>query len=258
MKNKLFPVLFALPITTGICGALLRALQLRNSYDPAAGILEGGDPSGYGFSAVCIIAFLMALIAAFISKRDAGMRTKGCNKATEFSLFVSSGILLVYAGMVFFSLQAGFDTTKLVLALFSVYCAVSLLVFAKYSLSERDSTAYCVFSAVPSFWACFMLILAFREKTSEPIISLYLPLILSYVSILLFCYALAAHLLGKDKRHVAVFSCFFGIFFILVDLLSLLFAGEYLPFGTEKISELLPELAFLVLMPSVTAHILKK
>ncbi len=258
MKNKLLPSLFVLPIVTGICGALLRASQLVHAYDRETGILKSGEPVTYGLIAVCIIAALIAILAAFLLKNGAEIKSGRLGKGLIVSGVVSSVVILIYAGMTLFSLFDEFDATELVLGLFSVYCAVSLLVLSKYSFAERDSTAYCVFSAVPSFWACFMLILAFREKISDPIIANYVPLMFSYLSILMFCYAIAAHVLGKNKKHVAIFSCFFGIFFILMELISPLFAGGTVTVDADSIRYMLPQLAFLILMPCTTAQILKK
>jgi len=257
MKNKLFPVLFALPITTGICGALLRASQFTHAYDPQTGILKNGEPVTYGLLAVCIIAVLMAIIAAFLLKRGVEFNTVHLPLFVKASMSLSSVVILIYAGITFFSLRENFDAAKLVLGLFSVYTSVALLVMGKYQLSERESTAYCIFSAVPAFWACFMLILTFREKISDPIIANYVPLMFSYISILFFSYSLCAHVLGKSKKHIAVFFCFVGIFFILIEALSLIFAGDYITYNADKLRELLPQIAFLILMPATTAQMIQ-
>ncbi|MBQ8004630.1 MAG: hypothetical protein IJ299_06030 [Oscillospiraceae bacterium] len=256
MKNKLLPSLFILPVVTGICGALLRSSQLIHAYDHETGILKSGEPVTYGLVAVCVIAALIAVLAAFLLKNGAEIRSLKLGKGLLMSGAAASAVIIIYAGMLFFSLFDEFDATSLILALFSVYCAVSLLVLSKYSFAERDSTAYNVFSAVPAFWACFMLILAFREKISDPIIANYVPLMFAYLAILMFCYAMAAHVLGKNKKHVAVFACFFGIFFILMEIVSPFIAGT-VP-NAESIRYMLPQLAFLILMPCTTAQILKK
>ncbi len=258
MKNRLFPSLFALPVVTGICGALLRASQLKDAYDAETGILRSGEPVTYGLVAVCVIAALIALLAAFLLKNGVEIKSAKFQKGLSVSTAVSSALVLVYAAMTLYTLLDEFATPTLILGLISVYCAVAFLVLAKYSFAERDDVAYCVFSAVPAFWACFMLILAFRDKISDPIIANYVPMIFSYLSILMFCYSVAAHILGKNKKHVAVFTCFFGIFFILMELLSPLFAGGLVEINAATIRYLLPQLAFLLLMPAVTAHIIKK
>lgn len=258
MKNKLFSSLFLLPVVTGICGALLRASQLKHAYDAETGILRSGEPSTYGLVAVCVIAALLAVLAAFLFRGGVEIKSSKLEKGLFISTAVASAVLLVYSGMTLYPLLEDFNTASLILVLISIYCAISLLILAKFSFAERDDTAYCVFSAVPSFWACFMLILAFRDKISDPIIANYVPMIFSYLSILTFCYCIAAHILGKNKKHVAVFSCFFGIFFILTDILSPVFAADFAEMSFENIRYLLPQLAFLILMPAGTAQIIKK
>lgn len=258
MKNKLFPILFAFPVTTGVCGAILRASQFRNAFDSETGILKSGEPVTFGLVAVCIIATLMAVIAAFLLKRGIEIKSDKFESLLTAAMSVSAVVILAHAGMIFFALRDEFDVTRLILALFSVYCAVSLLVMGKYRMAERDSTAYCVFSAVPVFWACFMLILTFREKISDPIIANYVPLIFSYICILFFTYAMAAHILGKNKKHIAVFACFLGLFFILTELISPFLLQGSVTFDAAKISEFLPQLAFLILMPAVCTQIVRK
>ncbi len=253
MKNKLFPILFLCPITAGLCGASLRAAQLKLS-------AEGGAISSptNGLVIICVIALLMALIAAFISKGGITFTSRLRETALPIVSFAGAAFLLVYAAMLLFGLRYEFVATDLVLALFALYSAVSFIVLGKYRLIERDSTAYCIFSAVPAFWAAFLLILTFRDKISDPVISNYIFLILSYISILFFCYGVAAHILGKNRKHVCVFSCFAGIFFIFTELFSLLFAGEFASVTGTKLSELFPLFAFLVIMPLYTTEIVAK
>lgn len=258
MKNKLFPILFAFPVTTGICSAILRAYQFRNAFDPQTGILKIGEPATYGFIAVCIIAALMAVIASFLLKGGFEIKSKKFGTILTAAMSVSAVVILAHAGIILFSLQDEFDLTHLILALFSIYCAVSLLVMGKYQLAERNSTVYCIFSAVPVFWACFLLILTFREKISDPVIANYVPLIFSYICILFFTYSMAAHILGKNKKYVAVFACFMGMFFILTELISPFLLKELVAFNVANIREFLPQLAFLILMPCACAQIIRK
>lgn len=258
MKNKLFPFLFLFPLVTGVCGALLRATQLRYAYEPASGILQSGHPATYGLVTVCIIAFVMALISAFISKDGTDASMPIAEPCASFSAIASAIIILAYAGFIFYSLTESFDVAELILALLSVYCSVSLIVMGKYRFAERDSSAYCIFSAVPVFWACFLLIISFREKTADPIIANYVPLIFGYIAILFFSYGMAAHILGRTKKSVTVFSCFIGIFFILAELLTPVFANRYDIITLSWVREALPLLAFLILMPCTSLQIIKK
>ena len=254
MKNKLFPILFAFPVTAGLCAATLRASILKHSPEEFSAVTS----VMYGLVAVCIIATLMAVIAAFLLKGGIQFSSGIVSNLLPQSHGICAAVILIYAVLSLLPLRFEFDATKLVLALFSVYCAVALLVLGKYRLAARDETSYCIFSAVPAFWACFMIILAFRDKVSDPIISNYVFLILSYISILFFCYSLSAHVLGKKRKSFTAFSCFVGIFFILTEIFSLLFSGAFATFGVENVRELLPLVAFLVLIPSATAEILRK
>ncbi len=255
MKNKLkfLPILFLLPLTAGLCGASLRTTQLKQSVETAA-----SSPSFYGLIIVCIIALLMAVIAAFLLKNGIEYTSVFLTKALPIASFVGAAIILVYVGGLVLSLIESFSTLTLIIALLSVYACVSFIALGRYRLGERENTPYCIFSAVPVFWICFVLIITFRGKIADPTISNYVFLILAYISVLFFGYATCAHVLGKKRKHVAVFSCFVGIFFILVELLSPLFGNGYSLLTRSEIGELLPLLAFLVIMPFYTAEIVRK
>ncbi len=261
MKNRWFSFLIVMPIVTGVCGAIIRAAQLTAAFDAETGLLESNSPLTMALVAVSVIAVVMALISAFVLKNGVTLPKSDDGKFVTIPLTFAAMLILAYSGVIIFGLRDRFDTAELVFALLSIYCAVALLAMGKYRMAERDSIAYCVFSAVPVFWACFLLIMTFRVKISDPIIADYAILIFGYICILLFAYALAAHLLGKNRFAVAVFSCFAGMYFIIVELLAPIIAsfisrggGIMLP----DIKILLPELAFLILMPSVTSLIVRR
>ncbi len=263
MKNRWFPFLVAMPIVTGICGAILRAAQMTRAFDAETGIFESGSPFSVGLVAVSIIALLMALIGAFVLKN--GVQTKTASddgKSVAVSSAFAALLILAHAGVIIYGLKVRFDAASLVFALLSVYCAASLLAMGKYRLAERDSTAYCVFSAVPVFWACFLLIITFREKISDPIIGNYAILIFAYICILLFVYSLSAHILGRNRFAVMVFSCFLGIYFIITEHLSPIIAAfmsqDVTSSALANAGELLPSLAFLIFMPPATALIARR
>ena len=257
MKSKFFPSFFALPITAGVCGAYLHSHRLAYSF----GIVGEGiaTPAGYGFAAIFAIAFFFALTSAFILRGGVEFKSEKVDSFASAALSVAAVPMLLYAGVLFFSLSEKFDLITLVLGLFSVYAAIAFLVMGKYKLSERDSVSYWVCSAVPVFWACFVIIVSFREKIANPIIYEYVTLIFSYLAILIFSYANAGCLLGKKRSGTAVFACFAGLFFIIVELVSPLFLIGEMPVSTlYNIRELLPQLAYLILMPPVMIKIIKK
>ena len=257
MKSKFFPSLFALPITAGICAAYLRSVLIGCS----AGVLSAELLSSavYGFVAVCGVAVLMALVAAFILKGGVTFKSHNIDTAANSVLYIAAAIILVYAGFQIAPLLEKFELIRLVLALFSVYAAVSLLVLGKYNMSERSSLAYYVFSAVPVFWSCFMIVVSFRDESTNPVIYEYAPKILAYLSILAFSYSMASYVLGKTRKATAVFSCFMGLFFMIVELCAPLFLiGKTPVFSLYSIEGLLPIIAYLIMMPSVMIKIIKK
>lgn len=241
MKKLYFPFL-ALAALFGIAGAFLRANLLENAKELA--------PLWILLAAALVISTVFAI---FFKKSKAEIAESRRNTCL-FPFAISALLILAYAGMLAFSLREKLEPVEVILALLSLYCAVSLLVIGKYNLAERDSTAYCTFAAVPVFWACFMLIIAFREKIADPVISNYVLLIFAYIALLFFAYGIAAHLLGKNKKHVSIIACFMGISLILTDIGSSVIIGD----AATRLREIIPELAFLVMMPFATFEIIRK
>lgn len=259
MKNKTFALVLLLPLVAGICGAFLRGAQFTEAFENSDGFISGSTPFANGLLILCILVFAMTTAAALLftkylkpSKRDTSKRS------ITISLWIAGSIILIYALLILKTLADGFTVINLILALFSVYCSVSLFILGKYKLKELESSAYCIMSVVPVFWACFMLILTFREKISDPVIWDYVFHIFAYLSVLLSTYSIAAHALGKKKVGVTVFTCFCGIFFFLTELISPFLSGGNIELNLAKVTELLPSLAFLILIPFVTAEVLNK
>lgn len=258
MKNKIFPLVLFFPAVAGLCAAILRGAQFRDA-ENLDGFISGSTPYAYGLVILCALVFAIAIGSAVLFTKWIKLRKSdmpGIGVALPFC--VASIIILVYAGFIFLSLKAEFNAINLILGFFSLYCSVALFILGKYRMAERDTSAYCIISSVPVFWACFMLILTFREKISDPVIWDYVFHIFSYLSILFSAYSIAAHALGKSKKGVAVFSCFCGIFFFLIEIVSPFVSGNAAELTTEKITELLPQLAFLILVPFTTIETFRK
>ena len=260
MKNKIFPLVLFFPAVAGICGAFLRGSQIKEAHDTANGFISGGTLSSNGLFILSILVFAIAIGAALLFTKWFKLSGKDVSQTKiAVPFYISAALILAYAGLVLLPVVNGdFSAINLILGLFSVYCAASLFVLGRHNMAERESTAYCVMSAVPVFWACFMLVLTFREKISDPIIWDYVFHIFAYLSVLFSAYSITAHALGKNKKAIAVFTCFCGIFFFLIELVSPFISGGNIELTIAKITELIPSLAFLILLPFATMEILKK
>ncbi len=259
MKNKIFPLVLLFPVVAGLCGAFLRGQQIKDAYTYANGFISGSTSFASGLLILCVLIFAIAIGSALLFTKWLKLSKQDMPKANiSIPLQISACIILIYAVFIFKTLVDSFSAINLILALFSVYCSTSLFVLAKYRMVERESTAYCVMAAVPVFWACFMLILTFREKISDPVIWDYVFHIFAYLSVLFSTYAIAAHTLGKYKKGFTVFSCFCGIFFFIIELVSPFICDGNIVLDLTKITELLPSLAFLILIPFVTMETFKK
>ncbi len=259
MKNKIFPLVLFFPIVAGICGAFLRGAQFTEAFETSGGFISSSTPFANGLLILTLLVFGIAAGAALLFTKWLKPSKRTLPKINiSIPLWIAAVIILAYAILIVTTLSENFSVVNLILALFSVYCAASLFILGKYKLKELESSAYCVMSAVPVFWACFMLILTFREKISDPVIWDYVFHIFAYLSVLFSTYSIAALALGKRKPTITVFTCFCSIFFFLIELISPFISENNIDLNIAKITELLPSLAFLILIPFVTTEALHK
>lgn len=263
MSKKIYPFYLISAFFLGIVGAVLRAYQLVSAFDPETGLpIHGASATLLLFIAFAVIAAAGAVFAFKVQKDFEESISPSGENLIKISFSVSAVIVLVFAFLKFLELRDGLVITTLILALFSVYCSVSLFALGKYKMAERSSVSYCIFASVPVFWACYLIVLLFREKIPDPIVLDYVFSIFSYILVLMIAYGISANVLGKGRRRLTSFVCFIGMAVMMTELLSplagnLFFGGEF-EFSLEKLSEWLPILAFLVLIPAVSGKVSRR
>lgn len=263
MNRKTYPFYLLSAFFLGILGALFRGKQLVSAFDSETGILLRGEPETIALLICFVFSFVGAVAFALLTKKDCDVSTSPrSDRFIRASFFISAVIVLFFAFLKFIELQNGFMVTTLILALLSVYCSVSLFALGKYGMRERDSAGYCVFAVVPVFWACYLLVLLFRDKIPDPILADYVFAVFAYIFVLLIAYGISANVLGKCASRLTVFSCFLGMSVMMTELFSRLasnlFFGGAFEFTVESFAEWLPILAFLLLIPAVSGKISKR
>lgn len=249
MKRTL--TLIVLPLFFGLCGAMLRAVELAYSFDPLSGLHTTQLAVTPALVALCAIVSLLFLVFAWFIQPD-----QATVSTPRPVFYAASGL----AALVLFGLAAyqiagcvtNFVLTTFIHALLTLYCAVSLLALGKTGLAQRPSSAYTVFAVVPVFWACFTLILVYRERIADPILLDYIYLIVAFIFILLFLYALTGYVYGKNKFRLAAVTGPLALFFLTINVVAQPLAA-FLP-QTRATFEVIPLefgalIAFLILIP---------
>lgn len=255
--KRIFP-LCILPLFLGLCGAFLRATELSYAFDPETGLFV----NRLSATPVLMILSCIALLVFFLlSFRLPTEESKAPSRVFPLLSAGAALVLLLSAGFqLYLCITEGFAITTLIQALLSVYTATALLALGKNRLAPASGGAYSIFCVAPVFWMCFTLILIYRDRIADPILLDYTYLLFSCVASLLFFYALAGCLYGKNKQRLAYLTGALSVFFSALELFGHLLA-TVLPMTGAALSlsmlELTTLLACLIFVPAALFESLK-
>lgn len=251
-----------LPFLIGVVGAYLRAHELIFVIDEVTGLPSSGSSVTAVLGGLSILLAVSLLICSFVAyKKESTVPDTAKNSlGVPVSAVLSAVLLFAYGGYKLYICAADFEVTSLIYGFLTVYCAASILIIGLMRLENRDNALYAVFAVVPVFWACFSLILLFRERISDPIILDYIYLLFAYISILLFAYAVSAFVFGKNRLVIAFLSGGIGVYLCTIELFAWFFATRLDPgyaIGLIEYVEKLPLLAFIISAPLMLSHMYK-
>ncbi len=239
-----------LPFILGIIAAWLRAGELAYVIDYSSGLPSNPMWFSPALSALVVICVIIFFVFALRSKP---LEPHGsASPALMPAACASFCVLFAFSGYELYLYMQTREITNLIFGVLTLLCSVSQLFLGIKHLEMRDSTVYNIFAAIPVFWACYALILIFRQRISDPIISDYIYLLLAFVGILLFVYAQCAYVFGKNRQRIAILTGAWAVFFCTLELFAPLFAGLMSPeslFMRPTLEECAPLAAFLIYIP---------
>ncbi len=239
-----------LPFILGLVAAWLRAGELAYVFDFSSGLPSNPMWFSPVLSALVIICVILFLIFAFRFKP--GEPHGSASPALMPAACASFCVLFTFSGYELYLYMQTREITSLIFGILTLLCSVSQLFLGIKHLEIRDNTVYNIFAAIPVFWACYALILIFRERISDPIISDYIYLLLAFVGILLFVYAQCGYVFGKSRQRIAIVSGALAVFFCTLELFAPLFTSLLSPdslFMRPTLEETAPLVAFLIYIP---------
>lgn len=247
-----------LPFILGIAAAWLRAGELVYVFDPSSGLPLNPMWFTPALGALVLICEILFLFFALRAKPDEPHSS--ASPALMPAACASFCVLFAFAGYELYLYMQTREITALIFGILTLLCSVSQLFLGIKRLELRDSTVYNVFAALPVFWACYALILIFRERISDPIISDYIYLLLAFVCILLFVYAQCAYVFGKNRQRIAIATGALAVFFCTIELFAHFFGSIISPDSLlmrPTLQEMAPLAAFLIYIPFSLEEILR-
>lgn len=209
----------AFSLLSGLCGAAVRACELARAFEPETGFKIPGEPTSIIMSAFTVAAIIVfAVMSALTGGRlKEGLRTlPGDKSASAKVMVIASAFMLFGAAMFDLSFNGeGLPLSRIILVIFAIFSAASILVRI-----AKPGKGYSLFSLVPIFWCCYWLIIIYRERSVDPVVTDYAYELFAVVASALFFYGAAGYDFGIRKIRLNVFYASTAVYLSTVTLIG--------------------------------------
>lgn len=232
-KNFLLPLV---SLAAGAAAAVLRGLQLSTGYEPVTGLPIAGNLYWFALIGLCAVFLIAAfyLSRSYLPYEGRSFEHMFHCKARSYKLIgvLACAVLLLSGATGFLTTLFSMDTNiilqsipMLALWMLAAVSGAALigLMMAQSRIHINESSALC--TIIPMFWACFDLIITFRDNGASPVLSMYAFDLLAAMSMMYAFYTMASFLYSTG--HAARFSFFSSI----SCFLTIMTVGGYLVAG---------------------------
>ena len=218
MQKRAHVCLPIFALIMGICGAVIRAVELQHSFEPNAGLLISGiNVQIMRWFTIAVI--LLSAVFAFLlkGKLEDGLHLLSGkdDTVTKTLCIVGCFLLLGAAANNYVGYRQVLRTSEIILLLLAAFAAVSLLIRI-----GKQGKEYNIFSLVPVFWCSFWLILIYRDRSIDPVVEDYIYELFAVVASTLFFYGLVGYDFGSRNRRLSVFFGLVAVYLCLVTALG--------------------------------------
>ena len=244
MKLKRYIPVFA--ALAGVVGAMLRGLNLHSGYEDGTGLpIPGNAPqTALIVLSVVMVALFYVLGHGFCRQRGASFEdTFGCSSTAYKTIAVLCGLAMGAAGagglyllvtgtgtMTQNALEPQSSVLSTVLPLIPLWLLallsmVAFILVASVQARGTMTESHAALTLVPMFWACFDLIITFKDNGASPFVSLYAFELFAAIALVFAFYSIAGFLYARSNPARFVFATSLGVFF------SWTCVGGYLVYG---------------------------
>ena len=233
-----------------LLGAVLRGLNLMYGYEEGTRLPVPGDPAETGLIALSALAAVLLLAAALRCRRYRGIAFEEafCSGGALFKMLsVLTGLVMIAAGgaglyttaAVFSSGDARSTLPMIPLWLLAMLTGGSFIGTASAISRRKITESAAALTIVPMFWACFDLIITFKDNGASPFVGLYGFELLAAIALTYAFYSLAGFLYSTASPSRFVFSA--GLAAVLCiavvggAFLSILSGSSVIPFPAETL-----------------------
>ena len=206
----------------------MRIEELSVVFDATTGFPERNSTITLTLIALSIFVIFMVIIYAII------VAVK-CNVASDFDyafgtdsfiypiIYIMGGIVWLVATIFFFishNAMGNMEIFDVVFAIFSAISAISLMIFAVEVYKNPRRKFISMLSLMPTLFACFWLILIYRENASNPVLLDYAYACLAMIFAALGFYFTSAFAFGKPAKIKPIVCYSAAIYFSSVTIVD--------------------------------------
>lgn len=220
---RYIPIFAAL---AGICGAVLRGANLRTGYELGTRLPIAGNLPQTLLIILSILVFAALLLWTQPLKSRTGtlfLDAFGCKDCTPYKALAAltafvmgiAGIAGIYTLVTQPTEGLAASLPMIPLWILAVLSMFSFIITASTQTHGVTTENRAIFAIIPMFWACFDLIITFRDNSASPFVSLYAFELLAAIFLMFAFYSFAGFLFsnGNPMRFAltsgaAVYLCF--------------------------------------------------
>ncbi len=229
--KRYIPVFAAL---SGVVGAVLRGLNLRSGYEVGTGLPIAGNAPQTALVVLSVAVAVLFFLAShgFVGRRGASFEDAFACASTGYkTVAVLCGLAMGAAGAGgLYLLATGADTAAqsllepqtptlsamlplIPLWLLALLSMAAFIVLASVQAQGTMTEKRAAFTLVPMFWACFDLIITFKDNGASPFVSLYAFELFAAIALVFAFYSIAGFLYARSNPARFVFTASLGVFF---------------------------------------------
>ena len=218
----------ALVGAAALIGAVLRGLNLISGYEAGTGLPVPGDPAETGLIALSAVMAVALLLIAHTYRKNRGIQFEAAfaGSSTLFKMIsVIAGLVMMAAGalglyqtvsggapasdpeMMLTAPVSPLATLPMILLWILAILTGGCLIGLASALSRKSiSASNAMLTILPMFWACFDLIITFKDNGASPFVGLYAFELLAAILLTYAFYTLAGFLYSVANPARFVFS----------------------------------------------------
>lgn len=213
----------------GIVGAILRGRNLYTGYEPVTNLPIAGNMPQTALILLSVVFFFAMLLWSTVLRSQKGTAFEdafGCEHtiykmtavlaALIMGVCGAGGLYLLFAGGSYPTVGLTANLPLIPLWILAIVTAYSFVTVASSQAHGYISENRAAFTVVPMFWACFDLIITFKDNGASPFVSLYAFELFAAVFLVYAFYCMAAFLYSTGNPVRFVCTASLAVFFCMI------------------------------------------